>query len=154
MMRNGSKQYSVGDRPTLYLGKKTPEPMLELINEQSDLTLFYMHAMELYYEKYGVTDCEDILPRKYEFLKNMAPAQRKEEPTSVHEPVPNPGKIEDYQEQAASVESTEVYQEPLDEQSGNDESQEEIEQQPIEKTKEEKVDNTWGSIALNDDPYA
>ncbi len=70
-MRRKQKVYSVGDRPTIYLKKETPDELISLINAQSDLTLLFLHSMELYYEKYGLQDCESILPRQYQFLQGQ-----------------------------------------------------------------------------------
>lgn len=72
-MKKKQKIYTIGDRPSFYLKKHTPDQIVSLINKQSDLTLLVFHALELYYDKYGNTDCSTILPRNYQFLAKHSP---------------------------------------------------------------------------------
>ncbi|MCM3032894.1 hypothetical protein [Niallia sp. MER 6] len=157
--KNQTKIYGVGDRPTIYLKKDVPEELLELINEQSDLTLFFMHSMELFYKEYGVTDCEEILPRKYRFLQDLKkipksnrvnqPEQAQEEVAITREELPmeNVQKDEDSVNEILSVEVDESIF-ANDDEIKNDEKQEDT------KDNEKIESNAWAHLDLEDDPYA
>ncbi|WP_028401062.1 hypothetical protein [Ectobacillus panaciterrae] len=65
------KEYKAGDRINVYIKRNVSPEMIDWINEQSDITTFFLYAAQQLYEKTGNVDIAEILPRKYDFsLKN------------------------------------------------------------------------------------
>jgi len=154
MPRNkGRKIYEIGDRPTMYLKKDCPDELVGLLNEQSDITLFLTHAMELFYEKYGLIDCEEILPRKYVFLEgtkknfNQQPILKPTSSPSTHDmkqknsnDVLHPTPHVDLPEDDDLPE--EVFSNPDNTSTGTDENEVQGES------------DSWDGLRLDEDPYA
>lgn len=61
------KLYESGDRLNVYLKKDVSPEMLDFINKQSDLTMFFLYAAQQLYKQIGNVDVTEILPRKYTF---------------------------------------------------------------------------------------
>lgn len=159
-MRKKKKIYTVGDRPTVYLKQGIPEELIKLINEQSDLTLFFTHSIELFHERYGMQDAEAILPRQYEFLsgaKVNAPEPAKQSKNSLSDA------SEDLASSQPSLKESKMPKEdvsesvqPSDGKEENDYVQKTEEEKMKEPVKEEKKEpkTNWSSLPIDDDPYA
>ena len=66
------KEYKAGDRVNIYIKRNVSQDMVDWINEQSDITTFFLYAAQQLYEKTGSVDIAEILPRKYDFnLENV-----------------------------------------------------------------------------------
>lgn len=61
------KVYKAGDRANVYIKKDISEEMIDFINKQSDLTMFFLYAAQQLHKQIGDTDVAEILPRKYTF---------------------------------------------------------------------------------------
>ncbi|MDF9624936.1 hypothetical protein P5775_19575 [Bacillus cereus] len=61
------KVYKAGDRANVYIKKDISHEMLDFINKQSDLTMFFLYAAQQLHKQIGDTDVAEILPRKYTF---------------------------------------------------------------------------------------
>ncbi|MGH0951423.1 hypothetical protein [Bacillus mycoides] len=96
------KIYKAGDRANVYIKKDISPEMIDLINKQSDLTMFFLYAAQQLHKQIGNTDVAEILPRKYTFaLDNETtplPIKHDKDATSVHTPVSNQTHIETSQE--------------------------------------------------------
>lgn len=150
-MRRSEKKITVGDRPTVYLKKDTPKELIELLNEQSDLTLFYMHAKELFYREYGIKDVAELLPRKYKFLEDLegievetaAPSIVVPSSPQVSEEIPQVEKLQKEEKEEIPSSSSTVEQPPT-----------EVER-PVDEGEDDADDSSdkW-SMDLDNDPYA
>lgn len=168
-MRNKQKIYTIGDRPSFYLKKHTPDQLVSLINKQSDLTLLIFHALELYYDKYGNTDCSTILPRNHEFLAkhsptyDLTPAKVTKETKAVRKEQPSPSVIENTIQQSSHVENETNMKEYTPEVKHQEQNivVPEVKKQgenitipedmkPIENEKKP----AWAHLNVEDDPYA
>ncbi|MFV1456797.1 hypothetical protein [Bacillus mycoides] len=96
------KVYKAGDRANVYIKKDIAEEMLDFINNQSDLTMFFLYAAQQLHKQIGHTDVAEILPRKYTFaLDNetqLVPIKHDEDSKTVQTPVSNQTHIETSQE--------------------------------------------------------
>ncbi|HDX9577645.1 TPA: hypothetical protein ROX88_001142 [Bacillus pseudomycoides] len=99
------KVYKAGDRANIYIKKDISEEMLEFINKQSDLTMFFLYAAQQLHKQIGDTDVAEILPRKYTFSLNAEtrplttiPTKQNEESKSVHSPTLDQIHVETNQE--------------------------------------------------------
>lgn len=125
------KVYKAGDRANVYIKKDISQEMLDFINTQSDLTMFFLYAAQQLHKQIGDTDVAEILPRKYTFSLD---AQTKHLKTVLEE-----------QEQQISVPSVALAQ-PLVE--SNDKISE------MRESHEEPQKTSWESLDEIDDPYA
>ncbi|MEK4678205.1 hypothetical protein [Bacillus sp. FSL K6-2944] len=125
------KVYKAGDRANVYIKKDISQEMLDFINTQSDLTMFFLYAAQQLHKQIGDTDVAEILPRKYTFSLD---AQTKHLKTVLEE-----------QEQQISVPSVALAQ-PLVE--SNDKIAE------MRESHEEPQKTSWESLDEIDDPYA
>ena len=66
------KEYKAGDRVNIYIKRNVSQDMVDWINEQSDITTFFLYAAQQLYEKTGNVDVAEILPRKYDFSLDSA----------------------------------------------------------------------------------
>jgi len=84
------KVYKAGDRANVYIKKDISQEMLDFINTQSDLTMFFLYAAQQLHKQIGNTDIAEILPRKYTFSLDAEtkPLTTKpdEESKTVHSP--------------------------------------------------------------------
>ncbi|TKH12635.1 hypothetical protein FC697_25130 [Bacillus wiedmannii] len=96
------KIYKAGDRANVYIKKDISPEMIDLINKQSDLTMFFLYAAQQLHKQIGNTDVAEILPRKYTFAldneRTPLPIKHDKDATSVHTPVSNQTHIETSQE--------------------------------------------------------
>ncbi|PGO64010.1 hypothetical protein CN980_25915 [Bacillus cereus] len=96
------KVYKAGDRANVYIKKDISHEMLDFINKQSDLTMFFLYAAQQLHKQIGNTDVAEILPRKYTFaLDNETKPltiKHHKDSTSVHTPVSDQTHIETSQE--------------------------------------------------------
>lgn len=125
------KVYKAGDRANVYIKKDISQEMLDFINTQSDLTMFFLYAAQQLHKQIGNTDVAEILPRKYTFSLD---AQTKHLKTVLEE-----------QDQQISVPSVALAQ-PLVE--SNDKIAE------MRESHEEPQKTSWESLDEIDDPYA
>lgn len=124
------KIYKAGDRANVYIKKDISPEMIDFINKQSDLTMFFLYAAQQLHKQIGNTDVAEILPRKYTFtLDNETqplPIKQDEGSKTVHTPVSDQTHIETSPEIANPGESH-----------------------------EEEKDTSWNRLNdLDDDPYA
>lgn len=96
------KIYKAGDRANVYIKKDISPEMIDFINKQSDLTMFFLYAAQQLHKQIGNTDVAEVLPRKYTFsLDNETTPltiKHDKDSTSVHTPVSNQTHIETSQE--------------------------------------------------------
>ncbi|EOP79222.1 MULTISPECIES: hypothetical protein [Bacillus cereus group] len=96
------KIYKAGDRANVYIKKDISPDMIDFINKQSDLTMFFLYAAQQLHKQIGNVDVAEILPRKYTFaLDNETqplPIKHDEGSKPVHTPVPDQTHIETSQE--------------------------------------------------------
>ncbi|KXY55862.1 hypothetical protein AT278_16745 [Bacillus cereus] len=96
------KIYKAGDRANVYIKKDISPEMIDFINKQSDLTMFFLYAAQQLHKQIGNTDVAEILPRKYTFtLDNETqplPIKHNEGSKTVHTPVSDQTHIETSQE--------------------------------------------------------
>lgn len=96
------KIYKAGDRANVYIKKDISPEMIDFINKQSDLTMFFLYAAQQLHKQIGNTDVAEILPRKYTFaLDNKTqplPIKHDEGSKIVHTPVSDQTHIETSQE--------------------------------------------------------
>ncbi|MEK7014128.1 hypothetical protein MHB70_30465 [Bacillus sp. FSL M7-1020] len=96
------KIYKAGDRANVYIKKDISPEMIDFINKQSDLTMFFLYAAQQLHKQIGNTDVAEILPRKYTFAldNETTPLTIKhdKDATFVHTPVSNQTHIETSQE--------------------------------------------------------
>ncbi|MBK5429677.1 hypothetical protein JFU54_03595 [Bacillus sp. TH19] len=96
------KIYKPGDRANVYIKKDISPEMIDFINKQSDLTMFFLYAAQQLHKQIGNTDVAEILPRKYTFaLDNETqplPIKHDEGSKTVHTPVSDQKHIETSQE--------------------------------------------------------
>ncbi|OOR04000.1 hypothetical protein BW900_24270 [Bacillus mycoides] len=124
------KVYKAGDRANVYIKKDISHEMLDFINKQSDLTMFFLYAAQQLHKQIGDTDVAEILPRKYTFSLD---AETKTLTTKQ------------------DVESLPIHSSTLDQM--NLETNKEITK--ARETHEEQKEKSWGSLNdLDDDPYA
>lgn len=124
------KVYKAGDRANVYIKKDISHEMLDFINKQSDLTMFFLYAAQQLHKQIGDTDVAEILPRKYTFSLD---AETKTLTTKQ------------------DVESLPIHSSTLDQM--NLETNKEITK--ARETHEEQKEQSWGSLNdLDDDPYA
>ncbi|RAN80630.1 hypothetical protein [Bacillus sp. SRB_331] len=92
------KIYKAGDRANVYIKKDISPEMIDFINKQSDLTMFFLYAAQQLHKKIGTTDVAEILPRKYTFALDNAtqplPINHDEDLKTVHTPVSDQTHIE------------------------------------------------------------
>lgn len=92
------KIYKAGDRANVYIKKDISPDMIDFINKQSDLTMFFLYAAQQLHKQIGNVDVAEILPRKYTFaLDNKIqplPIEHDEGSKTVHTPVSNQTHIE------------------------------------------------------------
>ncbi|MDA2593795.1 hypothetical protein PDQ30_26590 [Bacillus cereus group sp. Bc065] len=92
------KIYKAGDRANVYIKKDISPDMIDFINKQSDLTMFFLYAAQQLHKQIGNVDVAEILPRKYTFaLDNEIqplPIEHDEGSKTVHTPVSNQTHIE------------------------------------------------------------
>ncbi|MBJ7961138.1 hypothetical protein JDS77_26215 [Bacillus cereus group sp. N28] len=124
------KIYKAGDRANVYIKKDISPEMIDFINKQSDLTMFFLYAAQQLHKQIGNTDVAEILPRKYTFtLDNETqplPIKQDEGSKTVHTPVSDQTHIETGQKLTNPGESH-----------------------------EEEENTTWNKLNdLEDDPYA
>ncbi|MGM2417364.1 hypothetical protein ACS2MN_28850 [Bacillus cereus group sp. BceL062] len=96
------KIYKAGDRANVYIKKDISPEMIDFINKQSDLTMFFLYAAQQLHKQVGNKDVAEILPRKYTFeLDNETqplPIRHDEVSKTVHTPVSDQTHIETSQE--------------------------------------------------------
>ncbi|KIQ77000.1 hypothetical protein RW25_29890 [Bacillus sp. L_1B0_8] len=96
------KIYKAGDRANVYIKKDISPDMIDFINKQSDLTMFFLYAAQQLHKQIGNVDVAEILPRKYTFaLDNETqplPIKHNEDSKTVHTPVLDQTHIEASQE--------------------------------------------------------
>ncbi|MDA1614177.1 hypothetical protein PDK26_23470 [Bacillus cereus] len=96
------KIYKAGDRANVYIKKDISPDMIDFINKQSDLTMFFLYAAQQLHKQIGNTDVAEILPRKYTFTLDNAtqplPIKQDEVSKIVHTPVSDQTHIETNQE--------------------------------------------------------
>lgn len=96
------KIYKAGDRANVYIKKDISPDMIDFINKQSDLTMFFLYAAQQLHKQIGNVDVAEILPRKYTFaLDNEIqplPIKHDEDSKTVHTPVSDQTYIETSQE--------------------------------------------------------
>ncbi|MCU5092614.1 hypothetical protein [Bacillus toyonensis] len=96
------KIYKAGDRANVYIKKDISPEMIDFINKQSDLTMFFLYAAQQLHKQIGNTDVAEILPRKYTFaLDNETqplPIKHDEGSKTVHTTVSDQTHIETSQE--------------------------------------------------------
>ncbi|MBJ8055042.1 hypothetical protein JDS87_24625 [Bacillus cereus] len=96
------KVYEAGNRVNVYIKKDISQEMLDFINKQSDLTMFFLYAAQQLHKQIGDTDVAEILPRKYTFSLDAEtrPLTTKpnEESKSVHSPTLDQMHVETNQE--------------------------------------------------------
>ncbi|MCU5639831.1 hypothetical protein [Bacillus wiedmannii] len=96
------KIYKAGDRANVYIKKDISPEMIDFINKQSDLTMFFLYAAQQLHKQIGNTDVAEILPRKYTFAldNETQPLSIKHDEGSkpVHTPVSDHTHIETSQE--------------------------------------------------------
>lgn len=124
------KIYKAGDRANVYIKKDISPDMIDFINKQSDLTMFFLYAAQQLHKQIGNVDVAEILPRKYTFALDNAtqplPINRDEDLKTVHTPVSDQTHIETSQKLTNPGESH-----------------------------EEEENKTWNKLNdLEDDPYA
>lgn len=124
------KIYKAGDRANVYIKKDISPDMIDFINKQSDLTMFFLYAAQQLHKQIGNVDVAEILPRKYTFtLDNETqplPIRQDEGSQTVHTSVSDQTHIEISQKIANPEESH-----------------------------EEEKDTSWNRLNdLDDDPYA
>lgn len=82
------KVYKAGDRANVYIKKDISHEMLDFINKQSDLTMFFLYAAQQLHKQIGDTDVAEILPRKYTFTLDSEtkplPIKQEEASKPVH----------------------------------------------------------------------
>ncbi|PFS40805.1 hypothetical protein COK65_18785 [Bacillus thuringiensis] len=92
------KIYKAGDRANVYIKKDISPDMIDFINKQSDLTMFFLYAAQQLHKQIGNVDVAEILPRKYTFAldNEIQPLPIKHDAGSktVHTPVSNQTHIE------------------------------------------------------------
>ncbi|TFZ09439.1 hypothetical protein [Bacillus cereus] len=92
------KIYKAGDRANVYIKKDISPEMIDFINKQSDLTMFFLYAAQQLHKQIGNTDVAEILPRKYTFALDNAtrplPINHNEDLKTVHTPVSDQTHIE------------------------------------------------------------
>ncbi|MGG0261448.1 hypothetical protein ABEY48_09740 [Bacillus mycoides] len=124
------KIYKAGDRANVYIKKDISPDMIDFINKQSDLTMFFLYAAQQLHKQIGNVDVAEILPRKYTFALDNAtqplPINHDEDFKTVHIPVSDQTHIETSQKLTNPGESH-----------------------------EEEENKTWNKLNdLEDDPYA
>ena len=67
MARTRNKTYKQGDRINLYLSQNLPDDFMEWINNQSDLSNFFLYAAQQLYKQTGNIDVAEVMPRKLRF---------------------------------------------------------------------------------------
>lgn len=96
------KVYKAGDRANVYIKKDISQEMLDFINNQSDLTMFFLYAAQQLHKQIGNTDVAEILPRKYTFSLDSEtkplPIIQDEESKSTHTPALDQTHVETNQE--------------------------------------------------------
>ncbi|PFK20862.1 hypothetical protein [Bacillus cereus] len=96
------KVYKAGDRANVYIKKDISQEMLDFINNQSDLTMFFLYAAQQLHKQIGNTDVAEILPRKYTFSLDSKTkpltVKQDEEAKSVHTPALDQTHVETNQE--------------------------------------------------------
>ncbi|WP_144508764.1 hypothetical protein [Bacillus mycoides] len=96
------KVYKAGDRANVYIKKDISQEMLDFINTQSDLTMFFLYAAQQLHKQIGDTDVAEILPRKYTFSldSEIKPLIIKQDEASkpVHTPALDQTHVETNQE--------------------------------------------------------
>ncbi|MGN4294146.1 hypothetical protein [Bacillus cereus group sp. MYBK87-2] len=96
------KIYKAGDRANVYIKKDISPDMIDFINKQSDLTMFFLYAAQQLHKQIGNTDVAEILPRKYTFaLDNETqplPIKHDEGSKTIHTSVSNQTHIETSQQ--------------------------------------------------------
>ncbi|EEM48117.1 hypothetical protein P4G85_22300 [Bacillus cereus] len=125
------KVYKAGDRANVYIKKDISEEMIDFINKQSDLTMFFLYAAQQLHKQIGDTDVAEILPRKYTFSLDAETKTLITNPDKgsnlVHSPVLNQIHVETNQETT----------------------------KPGESHNDEEENKSWNKLDdLNDDPYA
>lgn len=125
------KIYKAGDRANVYIKKDISPDMIDFINKQSDLTMFFLYAAQQLHKQIGNVDVAEILSRKYTFaLDNEIqplPIKHDEGSKTVHTPVSNQAHIETSQEIT----------------------------NPGESNDDEEENTSWNKLNdLEDDPYA
>ncbi|PFZ08111.1 hypothetical protein COL63_25725 [Bacillus pseudomycoides] len=124
------KVYKPGDRANVYIKKDVSHEMLDFINKQSDLTMFFLYAAQQLHKEIGNTDVAEILPRKYNFSLDAETKPLTIKKDEEQKPVPS-----------SDLNQIQV------------ESNTEIAK--LRETHEEQEEKSWGSLNdLDDDPYA
>lgn len=67
MARNRNKVYQQGDRINIYLSRDLTPEFVEWINKQSDLSNFFLYAVQQLYQQTGFVDVAEVMPRKINF---------------------------------------------------------------------------------------
>lgn len=127
------KVYKAGDRANVYIKKDISPEMIDFINKQSDLTMFFLYAAQQLHKQIGDTDVAEILPRKYTFSLDAetkplttGPTKQDEESQPIHSSTIDQTPVETKKDLAKPGEAHEVQEE-----------------------------KSWGSLDdLDDDPYA
>ncbi|ALA55240.1 hypothetical protein CAY60_020740 [Shouchella clausii] len=66
-MARRKKEYKQGDRINIYLSRDLTPEFIEWINKQSDLSNFFLYAVQQLYSKTGYVDVAEVMPRKINF---------------------------------------------------------------------------------------
>lgn len=67
MARNRNKVYKQGDRINIYLSRDLTPEFVEWINKQSDLSNFFLYAVQQLYQQTGFVDVAEVMPRKINY---------------------------------------------------------------------------------------
>ncbi|WP_332633085.1 hypothetical protein [Halalkalibacter flavus] len=93
MARIRNKEYKQGDRINIYLSRDLTPEFIDWINQQSDLSNFFLYAAQQLHKQTGTVDVSEVMPRKINFHlpKTDKPTSKMEEPVekrSIPEPEP------------------------------------------------------------------
>lgn len=67
MARNRNKVYQQGDRINIYLSRDLTPEFVDWINKQSDLSNFFLYAVQQLYQQTGFVDVAEVMPRKINY---------------------------------------------------------------------------------------
>lgn len=84
--RTNKKTYAQGDRVNIYLSKGVSQEFINWMNQQTDLSTFFLYAAAKLHEEVGSINVADIAPRRInidtsseESVEESTPAEKSEE---------------------------------------------------------------------------
>lgn len=128
------KKYQKGERINIYLNRDLGQDMIDWINQQSDLSNFFLFAAQQLYKQTGAIDTIDIIPRRL----TLETARSKEENIDT----------------TPKQDVTKIINEPIEEIRENKIEDEDLLSNIKNIDTEEETEDSWADIEDLEDPFA